>query len=136
MTTTASLSRSGRSRPRPRAPAYYMSPSRNVYDIWEDPLQAFCYVTFAHRDVGVVPARRRKQPMMFKRHRESSLVHMLRKYTLTAAAFGGMCISIITFSSLFATLRFDWALNVNFTVRPLGRLFNVGTSAEGDPRHS
>jgi len=38
----------------------------------------------------------RDQQMMFKGHRDVSLVHVLEMYIPTAAAFGGMCIGALT----------------------------------------
>lgn len=38
----------------------------------------------------------RDQQMMFKGHREQSLLHILDMYIPTAAAFGGMCIGMLT----------------------------------------
>jgi len=34
--------------------------------------------------------------MVMKGHRDSSLVHVLNRYIPTAAAFGGMCIGMLT----------------------------------------
>lgn len=38
----------------------------------------------------------RDQQMIFKGHREQSLLHVLDMYIPTAAAFGGMCIGALT----------------------------------------
>merc|ERR1719437_247393 len=91
--------------------AYYMSPPNTFSDIWEDPIHALFYVAFvliscalfsktwievsgsSARDVA---KQLRDQQMMFKGHRESSLVHVLEMYIPTAAAFGGMCIGMLT----------------------------------------
>merc|ERR1711906_100729 len=87
--------------------AYYISPPHTFSAVWEDPLHALIYVAFvlvscalfsktwievsgsSPRDVA---KQLRDQQMMFKGHRESSLVHVLEMYIPTAAAFGGMCI--------------------------------------------
>merc|ERR1711906_74507 len=87
--------------------AYYISPPHSLSAVWEDPLHALIYVAFvlvscalfsktwievsgsSPRDVA---KQLRDQQMMFKGHRESSLVHVLEMYIPTAAAFGGMCI--------------------------------------------
>merc|ERR1711906_20925 len=87
--------------------AYYISPPNSFSDIWDDPIHALFYVAFvliscalfsktwidvsgsSPRDVA---KHLRDQQMMFKGHRESSLVHVLDMYIPTAAAFGGMCI--------------------------------------------
>merc|ERR1711887_154681 len=80
-------------------------------DIYTDPFRAVFYVTFilsscalfsktwievsgsSSRDVA---KQLRDQQMMFKGHRESSLLHVLDMYIPTAAAFGGMCIGMLT----------------------------------------
>jgi len=91
--------------------AYYMAPPNSFSDLWEDPLHALFYVAFvliscalfskvwievsgsSARDVA---KQLRDQQMMFKGHRESSLLHTLNMYIPTAAAFGGMCIGMLT----------------------------------------
>merc|ERR1719401_1779563 len=91
--------------------AYYMSPPNSFSDIWEDPIHALFYVAFvliscalfskcwievsgsSARDVA---KQLRDQQMMFKGHRDSSLLHVLEMYIPTAAAFGGMCIGMLT----------------------------------------
>merc|ERR1719246_303551 len=91
--------------------AYYMSPPTSFSDIWEDPVHALFYVAFvllscalfsktwievsgsSSRDVA---KQLRDQQMVFKGHREQSLLHVLDMYIPTAAAFGGMCIGMLT----------------------------------------
>merc|ERR1712066_339534 len=91
--------------------AYYISPPNSFSDIWEDPIHALVYVAFvlvscalfsktwievsgsSPRDVA---KQLRDQQMMFKGHRDSSLLHVLEMYIPTAAAFGGMCIGMLT----------------------------------------
>jgi len=91
--------------------AYYMSPPPSFSDIWEDPIHALFYVAFvliscalfsktwlevsgsSARDVA---KQLRDQQMMFKGHRDASLLHVLEMYIPTAAAFGGMCIGMLT----------------------------------------
>merc|ERR1719321_370090 len=91
--------------------AYYISPPNTFSDIWEDPIHSIVYVAFvlvscalfsktwievsgsSPRDVA---KQLRDQQMMFKGHRESSLLHVLNMYIPTAAAFGGMCIGMLT----------------------------------------
>merc|ERR1712216_818042 len=90
---------------------YYISPPHSFSDIWEDPIHALVYVAFvliscalfsktwievsgsSPRDVA---KQLRDQQMMFKGHREQSLLHVLDMYIPTAAAFGGMCIGMLT----------------------------------------
>jgi len=91
--------------------AYYISPPSSLSNIWEDPIHAFAYVSFvliscalfsktwievsgsSSRDVA---KQLRDQRMIFKGHREQSLLHVLDMYIPTAAAFGGMCIGMLT----------------------------------------
>merc|ERR1712157_406901 len=91
--------------------AYYISPPTSFSSIWEDPLHALTYVAFvlitcalfsktwievsgsSSRDVA---KQLRDQQMMFKGHREESLIKVLDMYIPTAAAFGGMCIGMLT----------------------------------------
>merc|ERR1712139_643414 len=91
--------------------AYYISPPTSFSSIWEDPIHALTYVAFilitcalfsktwievsgsSSRDVA---KQLRDQQMMFKGHREQSLIHVLDMYIPTAAAFGGMCIGMLT----------------------------------------
>merc|ERR1712195_284409 len=72
--------------------AYYISPPHSLSNIWEDPIHAFVYVSFvliscalfsktwievsgsSSRDVA---KQLRDQQMIFKGHREQSLLHVL-----------------------------------------------------------
>ncbi|CAE7376809.1 sec61a [Symbiodinium necroappetens] len=96
--------------------AYYISPPSSVSNIWEDPLHALIYVSFvliscalfskfwievsgsSPRDVA---KHLRDQSMVFKGHREESLLKVLDMYIPTAAAFGGMCIGMLTIMADF-----------------------------------
>merc|ERR1712061_764266 len=91
--------------------AYYISPPQSFTHIWEDPFHALFYVSFvliscalfsktwievsgsSSRDVA---KQLRDQGMAFKGHRDASIVHVLDMYIPTAAAFGGMCIGMLT----------------------------------------
>lgn len=91
--------------------AYYIAPPSSVSNIWEDPIHALVYVSFvliscalfskfwievsgtSPRDVA---KQLRDQAMVFKGHREESLLKVLNMYIPTAAAFGGMCIGMLT----------------------------------------
>jgi len=91
--------------------AYYISPPQSFGHIFEDPFHALFYVAFvliscalfsktwievsgsSSRDVA---KQLRDQQMIFQGHREQSLVHVLDMYIPTAAAFGGMCIGMLT----------------------------------------
>merc|ERR1712176_1518151 len=91
--------------------AYYLSPPHSFSDVLDDPLHSFIYTTFvlvscalfsktwievsgsSARDVA---KQLRDQQMMFKGHRDESLLKVLDMYIPTAAAFGGMCIGMLT----------------------------------------
>lgn len=91
--------------------AYYISPPHSLSNIWEDPLHAFVYVSFVLLSCAMfsklwievsgasprdVAKQLRDQQMIFKGHRENSLLSVLNMYIPTAAAFGGMCIGMLT----------------------------------------
>jgi len=91
--------------------AYYISPPTTFSDIWEDPIHALVYVIFVLTSCALfsrtwiavsgsspqdVAKQLRDQQMIFKGHRESSLLRTLDMYIPTAAAFGGMCIGMLT----------------------------------------
>merc|ERR1711988_260605 len=91
--------------------AYYISPPSTFSDIWEDPIHALVYVAFVLLSCALfsktwievsgssprdVAKQLRDQQMMLKGHRDSSLLSVLNKYIPTAAAFGGMCIGMLT----------------------------------------
>lgn len=91
--------------------AYYISPPTSFADIWVDPIHAFCYICFvlvscalfsktwieisgsSPRDVA---KQLRDQQLLFQGYREVSLLSVLNMYIPTAAAFGGMCIGMLT----------------------------------------
>mmetsp|Transcript_63151 Transcript_63151/g.159842 ORF Transcript_63151/g.159842 Transcript_63151/m.159842 type:complete len:477 (-) Transcript_63151:87-1517(-) len=93
--------------------AYYISPPSDLANIIHDPFHAFCYILFvlfscaqcskmwveisgsSSRDVAKML---RDRQIMFKgqRHRDSSLLIVLNLYIPIAAAFGGMCIGVLT----------------------------------------
>eukprot|EP00933_Yihiella_yeosuensis_P068041 TRINITY_DN732_c0_g1_i1.p1 TRINITY_DN732_c0_g1~~TRINITY_DN732_c0_g1_i1.p1 ORF type:complete len:472 (-),score=105.80 TRINITY_DN732_c0_g1_i1:185-1600(-) len=91
--------------------AYYISPPQNFSNIWEDPIHALIYVGFVLLSCALfskfwievsgssprdVAKQLRDNQMIFKGHREESLIHVLDMYIPTAAAFGGMCIGMLT----------------------------------------
>merc|ERR1711988_852458 len=91
--------------------AYYISPPTTFSDIWEDPIHALVYVAFVLLSCALfsktwievsgssprdVAKQLRDQQMMLKGHRDESLLKTLDKYIPTAAAFGGMCIGLLT----------------------------------------
>merc|ERR1711966_422152 len=93
--------------------AYYISPPHTFSAVWEDPLHALIYVAFvlvscalfsktwievsgsSPRDVA---KQLRDQQMQFigVQSRETSIISILNRYIPTAAAFGGMCIGMLT----------------------------------------
>jgi len=91
--------------------AYYISPPTTFSDIWEDPIHSIVYVMFVLGSCALfsktwievsgssprdVAKQLRDQQMMFKGHRDASLLKVLEMYIPTAAAFGGMCIGMLT----------------------------------------
>jgi len=91
--------------------AYYISPPQSVAEIFYDPIHAIFYLAFILTACGLfsktwievsgsspkdVAKQLRDQQMVMKGHRDSSLVHVLNRYIPTAAAFGGMCIGMLT----------------------------------------
>jgi len=96
--------------------AYYIAPPDSVSNIWEDPLHALIYVSFVLVSCALfskfwievsgsspadVAKQLRDQSMVFTGHREESLVKVLNMYIPTAAAFGGMCIGMLTIMADF-----------------------------------
>merc|ERR1719464_2652962 len=91
--------------------AYYISPPTDVQNIISDPVHAFCYILFvlfscalfskywieisgsSSRDIAKML---RDRQILFKGYRESSLLQVLNQYIPIAAAFGGMCIGVLT----------------------------------------
>merc|ERR1712167_92415 len=87
------------------------SPPHTFGEVIGDPIHSVVYIIFvltacalfsktwievsgsSPRDVA---KQLRDQQMIFKGHRESSLIHVLDMYIPTAAAFGGMCIGLLT----------------------------------------
>jgi len=91
--------------------AYYISPPANTADILGDPIRAFFYVVFVLSactllsktwpDVSGSSARDvakqlRDQGMVMRGHRDTSLERELNRYIPTAAAFGGLCIGLLS----------------------------------------
>jgi len=91
--------------------AYYISPPQTLKDIATDPIHAVVYLVFilsacalfsktwievsgsSPRDVA---KQLRDQQMVLKGHRSNSIIHELNRYIPTAAAFGGMCIGLLS----------------------------------------
>lgn len=96
--------------------AYYISRPRNVAALVQDPIRAIVYVGFILSACGLfskwwieisgasakdVARQLKEQQMTLKGHREQSLVKELNRYIPTAAAFGGMCIGLLTITADF-----------------------------------
>ena len=91
--------------------AYYISPPQTLANIAADPIHAVVYLIFilsacalfsktwievsgsSPRDVA---KQLRDQQMVLKGHRSNSIIHELNRYIPTAAAFGGMCIGLLS----------------------------------------
>jgi protein transport protein SEC61 subunit alpha len=91
--------------------AYYLSPPNTMAELLRDPLHTLIYLTFvlvscalfsrtwievsgsAPRDVA---KQLKDQQMVLKGHREESMIRQLYRYIPTAAAFGGLCIGLLS----------------------------------------
>lgn len=93
--------------------AYYCSPPNSFSDIWVDPIHCLFYIVFVLSSCALfsktwielsgssprdVARQLRDQHMLFRGYRETehSLLSVLNSYIPTAAAFGGMCIGMLT----------------------------------------
>lgn len=91
--------------------AYYISPPHTFAEIAQDPIHAVFYIIFILASCAVfsktwievsgsspkdVAKQLRDQQLILKGHRNNSIIHELNRYIPTAAAFGGMCIGLLT----------------------------------------
>lgn len=91
--------------------AYYISPPQTFAEIAHDPVHAVFYILFILASCAVfsktwievsgsspkdVAKQLRDQQLILKGHRSKSIVHELNRYIPAAAAFGGMCIGLLT----------------------------------------
>eukprot|EP00428_Durinskia_dybowskii_P074187 CAMPEP_0170390334 /NCGR_PEP_ID=MMETSP0117_2-20130122/19091_1 /TAXON_ID=400756 /ORGANISM="Durinskia baltica, Strain CSIRO CS-38" /LENGTH=461 /DNA_ID=CAMNT_0010646373 /DNA_START=172 /DNA_END=1557 /DNA_ORIENTATION=+ len=91
--------------------AYYISPPHTLAEIGADPLHAIIYILFILTSCALfsktwievsgsspkdVAKQLRDQQLILKGHRNNSIVHELNRYIPAAAAFGGMCIGLLT----------------------------------------
>lgn len=91
--------------------AYYISPPQSFSEIAHDPVHAVFYILFILASCAVfsktwievsgsspkdVAKTLRDQELILKGHRNNSIVHELNRYIPAAAAFGGMCIGLLT----------------------------------------
>jgi protein transport protein SEC61 subunit alpha len=91
--------------------AYYISPPQSFADVMRDPLHVVFYLIFILASCALfsktwievsgsspkdVAKQLLEQQMVLKGHRKGSLYHELNRYIPAAAAFGGMCIGLLT----------------------------------------
>jgi len=91
--------------------AYYVSPPTSLAEIVHDPFHALFYLTFILTACALfsktwievsgsspkdVAKQLRDQDMIIKGFRDKSVITVLNRYIPTAAAFGGMCIGLLT----------------------------------------
>jgi len=91
--------------------AYYVSPPVSLAEIVHDPFHALFYLTFILTACALfsktwievsgsspkdVAKQLRDQDMIIKGFRDKSVITVLNRYIPTAAAFGGMCIGLLT----------------------------------------
>eukprot|EP01036_Dinobryon_divergens_P022857 gene22857-31156_t len=91
--------------------AYYISPPQTLADLAHDPLHAVLYLIFILSSCALfsktwievsgsspkdVAKQLRDQQLILKGHRNNSIVHELNRYIPAAAAFGGICIGLLT----------------------------------------
>ena len=91
--------------------AYYISPPHTIADIMRDPIHTVFYLAFILISCAVfsktwievsgqspkdVAKQLTDQGMVLKGHRQNSTIHELNRYIPAAAAFGGMCIGLLS----------------------------------------
>lgn len=91
--------------------AYYISPPHTLAEIAADPIHAILYLIFILGACALfsktwievsgsspkdVAKQLRDQQLVLKGHRSNSIVHELNRYIPAAAAFGGMCIGLLS----------------------------------------
>ena len=90
---------------------YYLSPSESMGAIFEDPVHVVVYSIFmlgscaffskmwievSGSSAKDVAKQLKKQQMVMRGHRDTSMVHELNRYIPTVAAFGGLCIGTLS----------------------------------------
>jgi len=96
--------------------AYYLSAPHTLSEIMRDPLHTIFYLTFVLASCALfsktwievsgsapkdVAKQLRDQNMMLRGHRTDSMLKTLYRYIPTAAAFGGLCIGLLSVFSDF-----------------------------------
>jgi len=96
--------------------AYYLSAPHSFAEVAADPLHAILYVTFVLGTCALlsklwievsgqsskdVAKSLKDQQMVLVGHREASMKKVLERYIPTAAAFGGLCIGVLSVSADF-----------------------------------
>jgi protein transport protein SEC61 subunit alpha len=96
--------------------AYYISPPHTFAEIAADPVHTVIYLVFILSSCALfsktwievsgqapkdVAKQFRDQQVVLKGHREKSIVHELNRYIPAAAAFGGMCIGLLSVAADF-----------------------------------
>jgi protein transport protein SEC61 subunit alpha len=96
--------------------AYYLSSPNSFSEIFRDPLHTILYLTFVLGSCALfsrtwievsgtgpkdVAKQLRDQQMVMRGHREGSFQKQLNRYIPTAAAFGGLCIGLLSVFSDF-----------------------------------
>lgn len=91
--------------------AYYISPPHTLAELVTDPIHTVIYLVFILSSCAIfsktwievsgaspkdVAKQLRDQQMVLKGHRNNSIIHELNRYIPAAAAFGGMCIGLLT----------------------------------------
>lgn len=94
--------------------AYYISPPQSFGDLGRDPVHAVIYLVFILASCAIfsktwievsgaspkdVAKQLRDQQMILKGPRNTSIVHELNRHIPAAAAFGGMCIGLLTITA-------------------------------------
>jgi len=95
---------------------YYLSPPTSLSDIATDPLHAVVYIIFilsvcaffsktwievSGQSAKDVAKQLKDQQMVMPGHRDQSLYKELNRYIPTAAAFGGLCIGVLSVTADF-----------------------------------
>lgn len=91
--------------------AYYISPPRDLRELWNDPIHVLFYIIFILGTCAIfsktwievsgsgprdVEKQLKEQDMQLYGHRSSSMQKYLKQYIPIAASFGGMCIGALT----------------------------------------